>query len=330
MLVAGLLAGLVPPAGAREADTWPVKHKLLGPDGAKSEDVSGIACTAAQGFPRSCLVIDDNLQSAQLVTLEDGRIIAGDAVKLTDDRFKHEPLELDGEGVAFADGFYYVIGSHGHPRDKKHKLDPVRDKEEIEARITAASQVVRVKPGPNGGAVADDRRPNLRRIIADQPELAPFAGRRLENNGVTIEGVAIRRGRLFAGFRGPVLDDENAPILAVSLGSLFGSGAPDAHVHRLRLGEGQGVRDLAPLSDGFLILAGPSADGPGKYAVYWWDGDSDRVRLLRDLSEVVGDDRERKPEAVLPLDKGPAGLRVLILSDSAEEGAPTAVTMPAP
>jgi hypothetical protein len=330
LLVAGPLTCRAVPACAHDEDTWPVKHKLVGSDGGKSEDVSGIACDTLRGFPRSCLLIDDNLQSAQLVTLEDGRIIAGDTVKLIDDQFKRTPLELDGEGVAFAGGFYYVVGSHGHPRDKKHKLDAANDKEEIDARITAASQVVRVKPGPNGTAVADERSPNLRRMITDQPELAPFAGRRLENNGVTIEGIAIRRGQVFVGFRGPVLEDGHAPILSVALDSLFGSGAPNKHLYRLRLGDGQGVRDLAPLGEGFLILAGPAADGPGRYAVHWWDGDSEKVRFLRDLSDVVGDDRERKPEALLFLDQGPSGLRVLILSDGKKEGAPVAVTMPAP
>jgi len=327
LLVAGLLAA---PAGADEPKSWPVKHRLLGPDGEKSTDVSGIACTTAAGFPRSCLVIDDNSQSAQLVTLEDGKISAGEQVELISNKFKKKALELDGEGVAFAEGFYYVIGSHGHPRDKKHKLDAVKDKEEIDARISAASQVVRIKAGPDGTASVVDRSPNLRNIIAAQPELQRFAEQRLENNGVTIEGIAIRGKRVFVGFRGPALDDGRAPILSVALDALFGGGAPDARLYQLRFGDGQGVRDLAPLDNGFLILAGPTADGPGRYAVYWWDGDSDNVRFLRDLADLIGDHRERKPEALLPLDKASSGLRVLILSDGAQEGAPTAVTMPAP
>ena len=316
---------------AGDVETWRVDGKLLGKKkDKKSKDVSGIACTRISGFPRSCLIIDDNRQSAQYVKLDDGKLIAGDSVKLIKDEFGDEHLELDGEGVAFADGFFYVMGSHGHPRDSDNELDPVNDRDEIAARITAASQVVRVEAGRTDPVSAEDRSSKLRDIIKAQPELAGFVDRQLENNGVTIEGIAIRRGRLFAGFRGPVLDDGSAPILSVALNSLFGSGAPNAHVHRLRLGDGQGVRDLASLGDGFLVLSGPSADGPGRYAVYWWDGDSEKVRLLRDLSDIVGDDRERKPEALLFLDQGPSGLRVLILSDGKKEGTPVAVTMPAP
>src|SRR5262245_60242756 len=89
------------------AQTWPVTGRLIGKDGEKSVDVSGIACAAAQGFPRSCLVIDDNLQAAQFVTLKNGELIAGDPIRLIDNSHKGKPLELDGEGVAFADGFYY-------------------------------------------------------------------------------------------------------------------------------------------------------------------------------------------------------------------------------
>src|SRR5258708_78871 len=236
LLVVGLLAA---PAGADEPKTWPVKHRLLATDGEKSTDVSGIACTTAVGFPRSCLVIDDNSQSAQLVTLEEGKIIAGKQVELISNTFKKKALELDGEGVAFAEGFYYVIGSHGHPRDKKRKLDPVKDKEEIDARIIAASQVVRIKAGPNGRVSAVDRSPNLRNIVAAQPELRRFTEQRLENNGVTIEGIAIRGKRVFVGFRGPTLDNGRAPILSGAPDGILGGGAPAAEPHLLLVGDGQ-------------------------------------------------------------------------------------------
>src|SRR5262249_30316087 len=131
-------------AVAEEDDnTWPVNGRLLSKDGSKSKDISGIACKGGK-FPRACLVIDDNRQDAQFVTVDDGDLTAGDSVSLITNQFKEEPLELDGEGVAYADGSFYVMGSHGHPRNKKGKLDEVTDKGKIRARITAASQVIRV------------------------------------------------------------------------------------------------------------------------------------------------------------------------------------------
>lgn len=96
------------------------------------------------------------------------------------------------------------------------------------------------------------------------------------------------------------------------------------------LGEGRGVRDLAVFNDGVLVLAGPTASGPGPYAIYWWNGESEDVKLLKDLADVVGANRERKAEGLLPLDESASGLRVLILFDSEKEGAPVAVMIPRP
>jgi len=321
---------LVTPAAARDADTWPVKERIVGKDGDKSEDVSGIACAKDHGFPRACLVIDDNLQEAQFVTVEDGVITAGDTVQLIDNEFKNKPLELDGEGVAFADGAYYVMGSHGHPRDKDKKLDPSKDLDKINARIDASSQIVRIRMGSGGSVSLIERTGKLRDIIKAEPALTRFVDRRLENNGVTIEGIALSQGHVLAGFRSPTLQNGRAAVLSVPIDALFGDGTAEHTLYKLPLGNGQGVRDLAPLNDGFLVLAGPSADGGGAYSVFWWDGKTENVSFLKDISEVTGGDPKHKPEAILPLDVGPSGVRVLVMSDGEKEGAPVALDVPAP
>ena len=127
------------------SEVWPIDGRVAGKDGKKSKDLSGIACDRAQGFPRLCVVIDDETQSAQAVTLYEGRLEAGPVIPLISDEFDGEPLELDGEGVAFSDGYFYVIGSHGHPRDRKGKLDPDRDAGEIAAKTKATSRLLRFK-----------------------------------------------------------------------------------------------------------------------------------------------------------------------------------------
>lgn len=324
------IAGFASSARCNDLEPWPVKNKLLGKDGGKSKDVSGIACTTATRFPRTCLVIDDNLQDAQVVTLMDGRLVAGSTVKLIDDQFANQPLELDGEGIAFADGRYYVIGSHGHPRDKKNKLDPTINAAEIAARISASSKIIRVgTTGDTANASKIARSSRLREIIRAEPALVPFMDRRLENNGLTIEGVAIRDGNtLLAGLRGPVLGNyDRAVVVAAPLDVLFGGSGVDHQTFLLPLGEGRGVRDLTAYENVFLVLAGPVADGPGAYAVYLWDGKSESVRLLTELSSF---DRERKPEGLLVLDKTSRRLRVLVMFDGDKEGAPTAIEIPAP
>src|ERR1700751_1853414 len=97
-------------AKASRYKTWPVRGSVQGKNGKKSKAVSRIDCTTARGFPRACLVIDDNMQEAQFVTVKDGEIVAGDMIPLIDNSFEGKDLELDGEGVAYADGVFYVIG----------------------------------------------------------------------------------------------------------------------------------------------------------------------------------------------------------------------------
>ncbi|KRP94300.1 hypothetical protein AOQ72_24155 [Bradyrhizobium yuanmingense] len=327
LLLGLVMAGGVQPSPAAADDAWPVKNKLIGKDGGKSKDVSGIACTTADGFPRSCLVIDDNLQGAQFIELTDGKLVAGSPVKLIDNTFNGKALELDGEGVAFSKRQYYVIGSHGHPRDKDHKLDPKKDADKIRARIAASSQIVRFRTtGADGNASGLQRTGQLREVIAAEPALLEFMDIRLEKNGLTIEGLAIKDDRtLLAGFRGPVLNDNRAVVLSVEIDALFGDRKSTTHrLFRLPLGDNRGVRDLAAYGDRTLILAGPVADGPGAYAIYSWDGESETVRLLKELPF----DPKRKPEGLLPLGATSAGLRVLIVFDSDKEGTPTPIEIP--
>ena len=329
VLILSLAAGDQAPA--RDDGVWPVHGRLLGKNGKKSEDVSGIACATPQGFPRSCLVIDDNMQQAQFVTVKDGAIVAGDTLALVDNRFEGPNLDLDGEGVAYADGFYSVIGSHGHPRHSGDEPDSKKDTAETAARIAASSQIVRFRSDGDRATSPVERTGKLRGIIAQQPVLAPSLGRSLEDNGLTIEGIAVRRGRILAGFRAPSLGDGRAAVLSFAIESVFGDASPGARLFRLPLGKGRGVRDLAVFGHGVLVLAGPAASGhPGPFAIYWWDGESEDVRLLKDLTDVMGKKAKGKPEALLPLDESASGLRVLILFDGEKEGAPVAIEIPRP
>ncbi len=325
-------------AAAQDEPAWPVQGTLFGKNDKQSKDVSGIACNSPAGFPRSCLLVDDELQGAQIVIVQDGEIVAGQVVPLIDDRYDDELLELDGEGVAFADGFFYVIGSHGHPRDKDNDLDPVKDQRKIEASIKANSRVIRVRIDPaaldrDGKLTATPeikRSAELGKLLADETTLRPFFGERLEKNGLTVEGVAVRDGRLYAAMRAPSLNDNEAAILSVALGALFDGAAPDAKLHPLRLGKGRGVRDLAAFENGFLVLAGPSAETEGTYSIYSWNGD-DKPKRLTNLPKYIGKKgRQLKPEALLPLDRTTEGLRVLVFFDGPQDGEPRAFRIPYP
>ena len=58
--------------------------------------------------------------------------------------------------------------------------------------------------------------------------------------------------------------------------------------------------------------------------------ENEEIRFLADITKPTDASERRKPEAILPLDKGRSGLRVLILSDGAKEGEPRAIVVPAP
>ena len=294
---------------------WKVSGTLLGKGNKPARDISGIACQEAGKFPSRGLVVDDETPFAQLVTLRDGVIEAGAKVLLND---KGE--ELDGEGVAYADGYFYIIGSHGHPRDRKHKLDPVRDASLIKSSIQACSQILRL---PSQGGTVEGSRP-LRPLLESQPQLAPFVDRRLDQNGLTVEGLAILNQRLYVGLRGPCLGHQ-APLISAALGYFFANQPPLAKLELLPLGQGRGLRDIVAYGDGLLILAGPTGAEDGLYSIgYWSNG---KLSWLGDLPDYRDESGERvNPEAIMPLSTAPSPLRVLVLSDGASQGGPKEVT----
>ncbi|MER9651695.1 DUF3616 domain-containing protein [Mesorhizobium sp. M0199] len=328
---------------ATEPQPWEVSGKLIGKpknlDGSESKrsaDVSGIACGTTFGFPRVCLLADDETQGVQIVILEDGRMIAGDFVRLIENSFANKPLELDAEGVAYADGFFYVIGSHGRPRHEQDTDDAAK----IEARAKASSRIFRIrfasdsidmKTGKLHSQPEKTSSQLLTGLIRKQPELESFADKPLEENGFTLEGVAVRDGALYAGLRGPVLADHRAAILSVPLGVLFDGKPGESSLLRLDLGldslsHARGIRDLVFLNGKLLILAGPEYD-PAKghpielrdYAVFSYDQEAQK------LLDLEGYGSDIKPEALLPLGEIDSKLRALLLFDGPDQGQPTPI-----
>jgi len=336
--VTAVLAGS---ALAQNGVVWPVEGKLVGKikngEEKKAKDVSGIACIEMSGFPRHCLIVDDNTQIAQFVTLHDGRIVAGKIIRLIKDEHNGKLVELDGEGVAYHCSdtcYFYVIGSHGRPRHDSPQPDQA-ERAEIAARLAASSRVIRIKVDqatgePIPGAVEVSTK--LKDLISADAALASNLGRPLNEGGITVEGIAIFKGRLFAGFRGPSDIDgpsgKGAPILSAEPGAFFDGKPADPKLHVLPLGEGQGVRDLAAYGDRVLILTGPTVGEGGSFSIYSWDGTcTGGVTLLK---ELPADASGSKPEALLPLDKQGADLRVLLLLDGEKEGGPRTVKIKIP
>jgi hypothetical protein len=101
-------------------------------------DISGMSCPESMAETGTCLLVNDENKNAQFATFKDrdhkkDKLTVGDTVTLIgdapdpktlgrgpegicaqDDGFK----DLDGEGVAYAKPYFYVVGSHGCSRSK--------------------------------------------------------------------------------------------------------------------------------------------------------------------------------------------------------------------
>ncbi len=86
-----------------------------------------------------------------------------------------------------------------------------------------------------------------------------------KSQGTNIEGLAVTGGRLYVGLRTPV-DKDAALILSAPVAELFASGQQSLNGKSvepisLKLGKMVGIRDLAALqSGGLLILSGPTIE----------------------------------------------------------------------
>lgn len=324
-----------PVATAEPERTWTVRGTF---DGKKeSENLSGLACAtkdAPAGAERPCLLISDERLYARLVTLRDGVLRLGAKVTLLPatedgDRFR----ETDAEGVAYDDGAYYVVGSHGSSK----KAGEYQRSRFFIYRIPVAprtGQPTFDDPGGDPPSSRITRTDILEGVLAAVPALAGQACQRrgrcrsLQDGGVNIEGLAVWEGQIYLGLRAPSPGGA-AIVVRVPARRVFAGAARDlpasaVTVLRPKIGAGVGIRDLVRVQGGFLILTGPERpedDGAvGTATVVFWDGAGEAVTPLMALGGMVAD---AKPEALLVLDEARDAYRVLVLSDGVAGGAPT-------
>jgi Protein of unknown function (DUF3616) len=176
--------------------------------------------------------------------------------------------------------------------------------------------------------------PSLALHVGDRKCLGTQAPRQAPGlkgqRGVNIEGLAVKDGRLYFGFRGPA-EDGVAEILAIDANALFTGGDAKTTVANIVVGAGRGIRDLTAVKDGFLILAGPDDDNKDVgWAIAEWDGKGNadvatpKFLAQLDLRDLVRPscDEEIKTEAMAVLDDAPDHFKVLILSDGMCDGGP--------
>ncbi|MCY7306708.1 MAG: DUF3616 domain-containing protein [Rhodoferax sp.] len=204
--------------------------------------------------------------------------------------------EADLEGMAVADGYLWVVGSHGFKRkNASADLDHGANAKRLQTlsldrnrRLLAClpietdgagvpSLVRKAQDGRRalqlkGGAQSNE----LTRALEKDAHFGAYLSLPGKDNGFDIEGLAVDGQRLLLGLRGPVLRGW-AAILEVSvkvrakelrLAPLDRSGIL-IRKHFLQL-DGLGIRDLHFLGDDLYVLAGPTMVLNGDIRVFKW------------------------------------------------------------
>lgn len=335
-----ILIACVPLAACGQAPETPAEFETaitvaghFGADGDPSEDVSGLACDWQGEAPAMrCLVIEDEGSAAQWMTFDGAILRAGQRFDLLGagtpmgtapvgicSGAEPESDELDGEGAAFSDGVFYITGSHGCSRYG----DVYRPASFVVARIAPDEPAGEIRPGTV--AIATSHR--LSGMLQRDPVLAPYFGASLmDANGLTIEGLAVRGERMVFGLRAPAIDGE-AYLFETSATALF---SPDiagpGRSIPVALGAHAGIRDLAFLPDGrLLILSGPAQEQDVLYRIHLRREDGTMTELAT-VDNWSGGKAEAM--AVVGIDSGMATL--LILFDGVADGAPQRIVLAIP
>jgi Protein of unknown function (DUF3616) len=221
------------------------------------------------------------------------------------DGFDEDRGEVDIEGLDYNDGYLWVVGSHS---SKRKKVDIEPDKFKVEKKelkkvdreenryllaripIDEMGELNRESPqrawlkrdGSNNSltqALATDEYLNLGQII-DSSDREFYFYLPSKENGLDIEGLAVRGNKITIGLRGPVLRG-----ITILLEIEVESGLP----HELRLKNisddgrqykrhfldlnGLGIRELCWVDNGesLLLLAGPTMDLDGTHSLFRLD-----------------------------------------------------------
>jgi hypothetical protein len=149
-----------------------------------------------------------------------------------------------------------------------------------------------------------------------------------DTNGLNVEGIAVDGDRVFLGLRAPV--DRMAYIVEGSVSALFAPG--DAPLSEgppvpipVPLGEKSGIRDLAVLPGGkLLILTGAAHQPDIPYSIFALD------LTTKTPTELVPprEDQPERAEGIAVLAATPQEIRVLVLFDGPLDGAPQELRIP--
>jgi hypothetical protein len=235
--------------------------------------------------------------------------------------------EIDIEGLAYDNGYLWVVGSHSLKRKKPKGTgaDRIVDREvdlvrletivaepnrHFLARIPCvAGELVAAAEGKTAAWLRPKEGVNaLWKLMGTDRHLGPFirAGIPGKDNGFDVEGLALVEGRVFVGLRGPVLRGWSMIVeLELGLKPIEGDEPDRFKLKRYRKYfldlDGLGVRDLAVDGAGLLVvLAGPTMVLDGATRLF-------RVRLP--AADETWSDRWIDRADIEPLGDLPVGVK---------------------
>lgn len=307
----------VSPSWAGDAGTpWAEGEAFAGKKKTR-ESISGAACAPSR--PPVCVVALDEGRNIQFFTYAEGKIVPDAVMRMLPARDGNTKFgEIDAEGAAYSDGYFYLTGSHGVSR-RKAKFNassffvfrfPADRKTGIPPFAVSAEQV----------APEIARTDRLREAISSAPgPVGDYAEKPLgkKHGGANIEGLAVIGDRIYLGFRGPSKGG-TAYIMDVDADALFSGGALDRKVQEVKLGKNTGIRDLAAVSGGLLILSGP-VQKKGDYAIHYLDLSGESLTKLQTLQMP---EKGAKAETLLVLGETDTGFDVLVMYDGIADGGP--------
>lgn len=226
--------------------------------------------------------------------------------------------ETDIEAIAFGDGCLFIVGSHSYRRRRmRPELSVRRNRQRLQEIDPESSRnrLYQVPFDPKDGKLGKVNRIDLSKRLSRDPLLKRFFGLPSKENGIDIEGMSFRHKKLYLGFRGPVLRGNYVPVM------VFEPDRPkDYRLRFVRL-DGQGIRDMAALKKGFLILSGPMNDSPGPFCLWWWDGDDQipgKDRTVRDavMLGAVSTPGGAKAEGLALLDQSGGRAKVVVVYET--------------
>ncbi|MBE9608325.1 DUF3616 domain-containing protein [Chitinilyticum piscinae] len=244
-------------------------------------------------------------EAAGLMRLSRLEPVAGETLRFGEARFFRladyldlpaaAEIEADLEGLAYFDGYLWLLGSHGLKRKAPKAGRSISDNLKrlatlsqdgnrcLLARIpvlagTAGSELVRKTADGRTAAIlsGNERENELTARLADDPHWGAYLAIPGKDNGFDLEGLAARDGHLLLGLRGPVLRGWSGLLEvrprerdgALRLGKLGEKLRYRKHFVKLA---GLGVRDLLWDGDDLFILAGPTMVLDGAIRVFRWD-----------------------------------------------------------